>query len=138
MIETFGAEWVFFLYILVGFALTIYWNRDDDGLVNDTILIGWFLWPAYSVLFLPEFLSGIKSDHIENKKVCEWNRKNGVGLCVEFIDCDKISHNGKTRGCAYLNGVWGACVDVRDDKKDGKYHIDYIYPLSGLRIKGMD
>ena len=137
LLSLYSSGWLPLLYILIGCALTIYWNLDNDGMINGTIMFGWFAWPVFLVLFIPGFLSDIKFNHIENKKVCEWNKKNGIGLCIEFTDSDKTQYSGKTRGHAYLNGIMGACVDIRDDKKDGKYHIDYIYPLSGLRICGM-
>lgn len=128
---------LFLLYFMIGMILTFYWNRDNDGLINATIIFGVFLWPVFLVLFIPEFLSDVKFNHVENNKVYEWNEKYGIGLCIEFVDTDKTVYNGKTIRYAYLNGVMGACVDVRDDKKDGKYNRDYICPLSILRVCGM-
>ena len=129
-------SWIPILYFLIGLALTVYWNSDNDGLINDTIMFGWLLWPVFLVWFTPEFLSDIKFNRVERERMHEWNERKGVGLRVEFMIENKALVSGKTIKKAYFVGVMGACITVRDDVKDGKYNIDYICPLSILRICG--
>jgi len=44
------------LYVLIRIALTIYWNRYNDGLINMTIIFGWLLWLPFLCLFTYEFI----------------------------------------------------------------------------------
>lgn len=129
-------SWIPILHFLIGLALTVYWNSDNDGLINDTIMFGWFAWPVFLVLFTPEFLSCIKINRAERKRIHEWNERWGVGIRVEYNTENDAPFFGKTIKKAYFFGIMGACVDVRDDVKDGKYNRDYICPLSTLRICG--
>ena len=123
-----------YFYLLIGFLLTFYWNRDNDGMINATIMFGWFAWPVFLFLFIPEFLSDIKFNYVEKKRVCEWNENNKIGTCVRFTNKNEIPTFGKTIEKAYIYGVMGACVDVRDNEKGGKYTQDYICHVRTLKL----
>ena len=90
-------------------------------------------------MFISKFVSKIRFKHREKKKVYEWNQKNRIGTCVEFIDGDKEDRyglrivKGKTINKAFLDG-FSARVDIRDDNKDGLYDRDYTCSLRVLRI----
>ena len=134
LLSLYSSGWLLFLYIAIGCALTIYWNLDNDGMINSIILFGWFAWPVFLVLSIPEFLCVTRTNYVEKNRVCEWNENNKIGTCVRFTNKNEIPAFGKTITDAYIYSIVGACVDVRDDEKDGKYTQDYICHIRTLKL----
>jgi len=43
------------IYLIIGAILTIYWNRDNDGLIGLDIIF-WPVWPIFGFLYIVDFL----------------------------------------------------------------------------------
>ena len=43
------------IYLIIGAGLTIYWNRDNCGLIGLDIIF-WPVWPIFGFLYIVDFL----------------------------------------------------------------------------------
>ena len=81
------------LYVTVGVILTLYWNMDNDGLINATMIFGWWLWPFFIAYFFLDDLYYYKIKHKcsvcgEKKEIGNFYA-DGRKVCFDCSDGEK-------------------------------------------------
>ena len=97
-------QWQVFLmgiYPMIGFILTVYWNRDNDGYINHTIMFGWLLWPIFIVLFTPDFIKENIEQRKSKKMLNIWNKTKPIGTTIKYESNGIIEH-GITTSKAFM------------------------------------